>query len=293
MRKRLLRASLACALTLACAQRAAAITWFEQEVTCPVCQTKNVFLVPGSWGSYIYQYPSKFELIFWPHTDHPSYHSCRKCKLTAFMGDFERVPKEKHAEVRKRLAGLKLEPRRGGESMTKYYKGAAYLDIPLTDRLLAARQVYEVLGRDDEFWCHFERVLGHHYADEKRAAEADEARRRALRLAEKMLADPARAAERKEFLYIAGAMRHLLGDDAAALRDFREAEGLKYRHKDLKPEQSENYDRFLSDLLRQYFEKLKAAPAGGRAASLGGAGACEFLAPLRAGLLYCETALND
>lgn len=292
MSKSLLRAALACALVLACAQQAAAITWFEQEVACPVCQTKNVFLVPGSWGSYVYQYPSKFELIFWPHTDHPSYHSCQKCKLTAFMGDFEKVPKEKHAEIRKRLAAFRLEPRKGGESLTKYYKGAVYLDIPVTDRLLAAQQVYEILGRDDEFWCHFQRVLGHHYADEKRPAEAGEARRRALRLAEKMLADEARAGERKEFLYIAGAMRHFLRDDAAALRDLREAEGLKYRHKDWKPEESENYDRFLSDLLRQYFEKLKAAPAERKVAARDEAGACEFLAPLRAGLLYCEAGFK-
>lgn len=261
MRKRLSRAALACAVVFVLAQPAAAITWFEQEVSCPVCRTKNVFLVPGSWGSYIYQYESKFELIFWPFTDSPTFHSCKKCRYTAFMGDFEKAPKEKHAELLKRLAGFKLEPRKDGESMTKYYKGAVYLDIPVTDRLLAAQAVYEVLGRTgDDFWCHFHRVLGYHYAAEKRPAEADAARRKALSLAEKMLADQSRAGERKELLYITGAMRHFLRDDAGAVRDFREAERLKFSHRELKPEQAENYDSFLSDLLRQYFEKLKAQP---------------------------------
>lgn len=260
MKKRLAGIVLCVALVCSAAGRAEAITWVETEVQCPVCKTRNVFLVPASWGSYIYGYETKFELVFWPFTDSPTVHSCKKCRLTAFMGDFEKVPQEKHAELLKRLAGVRLEAAKGGESATKYYKRAVYLDIPLLDRLQAARQVYEVLGRDDDFWCHFERVVGHHYAAAKRQSEADEARTRALRLAEKMMADEARAGERKEFLYITGAMRHFLRDDAGALRDFRAAHALKYSNKEMKPEQSENYDAFLSDLLRQYFEKLGAKP---------------------------------
>lgn len=266
MRKRLVRLALAGALVFAVAHGAAAITWFPQEVECPVCRTKNTFLVPGSWGSYIYGDESRFQLVFWPYTAPPAVHSCKKCRLTAFMGDFEKTPKEKHAEILKRLEGVKLEPARGKESETKYYKDAVYLDIPVVERLLAAQKVYEVLGRDDDFWCHFHRVLGYHFESEKRQAEADEARTRALRLAEKMLADASRAGERKELLYITGAMRHFLRDDPGALRDFREAQALKYRSKELKPEQQENYDAFLADLLRQYVEKLGAGKAGKEAA---------------------------
>jgi uncharacterized protein (DUF2225 family) len=269
MRKKLAGALLACALVCFVAPTAAAITWVEQEVECPVCHTKNVFLVPGSWGSYIYQDESKFELVFWPFTAGPSYHSCKKCRYTAFMGDFEKAPKEKHAELLKVLGGVRLEPRRDGESATKYYKEAVYLDIPLAERLLVAQKVYEVLGRDEEFWCYFQRVLGHTFEGEKRQAEADEARRRALGLAEKMLADGARAGQRKELLYIAGAMRHFLRDDAGARRDFREAAKLKYSRADMKPEQAANYDEFLSDLLKQYFEKLEGKPGRKKAAAHG------------------------
>jgi hypothetical protein len=261
MRKRLARVALAGALVFAVARGEAAITWFPQEVECPVCRTKNTFLVPGSWGSYIYEDESKFQLIFWPHTDSAAFHSCKKCRLTAFMGDFAETPKEKHAEILKRLEGVRLAPVKGKESATKYYKDAVYLDIPITERLLAAQKVYEVLGRDDGFWCHFQRVLGYHFESEKRQAEADEARTRALRLAEKMLADSARAGERKELLYIAGAMRHFLRDDPGALRDFREAQPLKYRNKELGAEQEGNYNEFLDDLLRQYVEKLGGAKA--------------------------------
>lgn len=53
-------------------------------------------------------------------------------------------------------------------------------------------------------------------------------------------------------------MRHFLKDDPGALKNFREAEGLKYVSKELGPEKSKNYDEYLSDLLRQYFELLGA-----------------------------------
>ena len=269
MRQTLSRSALAAALVLTlcaahapahtphAAAHASAITWFPQEFECPVCKTKNVFLVIGSYGSYVYQYESKFQLVFWPLTDNPSVYSCKKCRLTTFMWDFEATPKEKHAEILKRLAGVRLEPRQGGESATRYYKDAVYLDLPVTERMLAAQKVYEVLGRDDEFWCQFRRALGYHYEAEGKPREAEAARREALRLAEKLLADKGRAGERKEFLYISGAMRHFLKDDPAALKAFREAMPLKYENKDLDKEKNGNYDEFLSDLLRQYVEKIE------------------------------------
>ena len=235
---------------------AAAITWSPQEFECPICKTKNVFLVVVSYGSYIYRDESRFQLIFWPLTDSPTVYSCKKCRLSAFMWDFAETPKEKHAEILKRLEGVRLEPRKGAESMTRYYEEAVYLDLAVSDRMLAARRVYEVLGRDDEFWCRFQRALAYHYDAERKPGEADAARREALRLAEKMLADKARAGERKELLYIAGAMRHFLKDDAGALKDFREASALRYESKALDKEKNAGYDEFLSGLLRQYVEKI-------------------------------------
>ena len=97
MKARLALCLLAAALAYgATARGAARITWFPQEFECPVCKTKNTFLVVGSYGSYIYQDASKFELIFWPLTDRPTVYACKRCHLAAFMGDFEETPKEKH-----------------------------------------------------------------------------------------------------------------------------------------------------------------------------------------------------
>ncbi len=253
MRTKLALCVLAAALVCGSASRAAATTWFPKEFACPVCKTKNTFLVVGSYGSYIYQWPSKFELIFWPLTDSPTIYTCKQCHVSTFMWDFEGVPKEKHGALRKRLEPFKLEY--SGEK-SQYYEGADYLRIPSTQRLLAAEQTYQILGRDDEFWCRFYRTLGHHYEEHKQQPQADEARRKALAIAERLLADKARAGERKELLFITGAMRHFLKDDAGALKDFREAQRLKYESKEMGAEKSKNYDDYLTDLLRQYVELL-------------------------------------
>ena len=253
MKTKLALCVLAAALVCGPAASASATTWFPREFSCPVCKTKNTFLVVGSYGSYIYQWPSKYELIFWPLTDSPTVYSCKKCHLSAFMWDFEGVPKEKHEEIRKRLGAFKFDY--SGEK-SEYYENADYLRVPSTQRLLAAEQTYQILGRDDEFWCRFYRVLGHHYEGYKQQPQADEARRKALAIAERLLADRARAGERKELLLVSGAMRHFLKDDAGALKDFREAQGLKYASQEAGEEKSKNYDAYLTELLREYVELL-------------------------------------
>ncbi len=253
------RTALAALLVLSLSARASATTWAPAEVECPVCKTKNTFLEVMSYGSYIYSWPSKYQLVFWPLIDSPVLYSCKNCRLTAFMWDFREVPKEKHAEMRKQLAGFKLEPAKGGGDDHSLMGGVKtpYTAIPMTDRLAAAEKVYEMLGRDDEFWCRFYRVVGYHAEAEKRQPQADEARRKALARAELMLADKANAGLRKELLYITGAMRFLLKDEPGALKDFREALALKYENKKLEAARNASYDEYLTTLLREYLQKLE------------------------------------
>lgn len=258
--KCLLALALLCALS---GRAALATTWAPGEVVCPVCKTKNRFLQVMSYGSYIYQWDSKFQYIFWPLTDSPVLYSCKKCHLTAYMWDFEKVPREKHAAVLKRLEGVALEPRavRRGDPEDDGYRNVVYTTIPMSQRLAAAERVYQELGRDEQFWCEFYRVVGYHLEAEKNQAGADEARRKALALAEKMLADEANAGTRKELLYISGAMRHFLHDDARALKDFDAALALNYHDPKLDDERNGNLNAFLTDLLRQYIQMLrKPAP---------------------------------
>jgi hypothetical protein len=236
--------------------RARPITWSPVEVECPICKTKNTFLQWGSYGSYIYQFPSKYQLVFWPYTDSAAWYSCKKCRLTTFMEDFNKLPAEKIPALRQLLEGVSLPPQKE-RSVEQSQASPPYLEIPTSARLVVAEKVYRALGKtDDEFWNHFYRVMGYHFGQDKKRSEADEARRQSLALTERFLADKAREGRRKELLYISGAMKHFLREDDAALREFEEAKKLVYSDKDNKPEENKGYDQYLSALIDEYIDML-------------------------------------
>ena len=237
---------LAVALAVTLATNASATTWGPQDFVCPICKTTNTFQVIGSYGSYIYHWPSKFQYVYWPHTDGNVLYSCKKCHLTAFMSDFDDLPADRLPAVEAALAKERFGPWPGD-----------YAKIPMSERLATAEKVYSVLGRDDEWWCHFYRVVGYHNAAEDKTAEAAAARGKALALAEKLAANASLAPRRKEFLYVVGAMRFFGNEDEdGALRAFEEALRLTWSSPELEKEQSEGFDGYLSELLKQSIEGI-------------------------------------
>jgi hypothetical protein len=205
-----------------------------------------------SYGTYIYQWPEKFQFIFWPLTDPNVLYSCKKCRLTAFMWDFAEIPKDKLPLIKTKLDTLALKPVEG-----EYYK------VPMTQRLDIAAEVYSVLGQDETFWCKFYRVKGYHCEAEKKEADASSARGKALEICQKQLAVKDNAGARKELLLIAGAMRYFLNDNPAALKDFREAAELTYSTPKLDAEQSKNFNAYLSALLKEYIARIEAGAKPG------------------------------
>jgi tetratricopeptide (TPR) repeat protein len=218
-------------------------TWVPKDFNCPDCSVKNTFRVIASYGGYIYRWPSKFQYIFWPLTDPNVVYSCKQCKLTCFMWDYEKFPKEKMEEVRKKLQGIEIEEK------------GDYAKIPMSQRLAAAERVYEVLGRDDEFWCRFHRVKGYHFEAEKKAEEAKAARKKALELGLKLLEKKENAGRKKELLLVTGSMRYFTGEAEAAMKDLEEALKLKFEADD--PKKSENMDEYFSGVLREFIDALK------------------------------------
>ena len=224
-----------------------ATTWAPKEVSCPLCQTKNTFMEVASFGTYIYQWPSRFQFVFWPLTDDNVLYSCKECRLTAFMWDFAEIPKEKLSEIRTKLNALSLTPLN-----VEYYK------VPMSQRLDIAAEVYSVIGQDEVFWCKFYRAKGYHYDAEKRENDAAAARGKALAISQKQLAVKENAEVRKELLLISGAMRYFLNDSSAALADFREAAELSYIDTKLDSAQLKSYNAFLSALLKDYIARIEA-----------------------------------
>jgi uncharacterized protein (DUF2225 family) len=223
-----------------------ATTWAEKEFNCPVCATKNTFRVIMSYGSYIYGWPSKYQLVYWPVIDVNSVYCCKKCYLSLFMWDYEDLAKDKIPGVKKQLEGVRID-----KAFDDYAK------VPMSQRLEIAEKVYTVLDKKDEFWCHFYRTLGYHHSDEKNRAKADEARNRALNVAQKMLNDKDNQYPAKELWVISGAMKHFLKDDTGAVADLNKALTVKYQDKELDEEKNGNGERNLNALVKEYLEKIK------------------------------------
>ena len=232
-------------------------TWAPVDVICPVCQTKNRFMEIMSYGTYIYQYPSKYQLIFWPYTDSPSWYSCKQCHYSAFMADFDNLPVEKIKKIQEALKTVTLPPQKE-RPQNNLGESPPYLDLPVSLRMIAAEKVYRIVkGDSDDFWSHFNRVLGYQLESEGKATEAAEARQQALKSTEKLLQDKSRQGERKELLYICGAMHHFLKNDQAAAKAFEEAAGLTYSNSKLADDRNKGYDEYLSQLIKDYIDMLK------------------------------------
>lgn len=224
-----------------------AITWFPKEFTCPIDSTKNTFLVVGSYGNYIYSYPSKYQWLFFPQTDSPTFYICKKCHLTTYMWDFDELPKDKLAKIRQVLADVKI---------SKNFK--EYTELPVTERLEIMEKVYAVLGKNDVWWESFYRVKGYHYGKEGNTTKASEARKKSLALIQKDLNDVKSESPKKLLLYISAAMNHFLDNDKTALEDLQKALTTKYQNKAEKPEDVNGAEEGLNERIKDYIERINS-----------------------------------
>ena len=222
------------------------ITWFPQEFTCPIDNEKNTFMVVGSYGSYIYSYPSKYQWLFFPRTDSPTFYLCKKCHLATFMWDFDKLPKDKLPALKKVLAEVKL---------AKNYE-KTYTEIPTTERLEIMEKVYTALDKDENWWEEFYRVKGYHYGQAGQTEKAAEARRKSLEIVSKWIKDDKNDRPKKLLLYISGAMKHFLDDNKGALEDFNKALIVKYQEKEAKPEDLKNAENGINERLNDYIAKI-------------------------------------
>ena len=223
-----------------------ATTWCPVDKECPFCGTVSTYYEIMSYGSYIYEYPSKYEYIFWPFIEGKILFCCKKCWFTAYSWDFDSIPQGKKPGIKKIL-----------DKLAVWETNGAYTVVPMYYRLKIAEEIYKLYGRNDEFWCHFYRVKGYHLEIEEKFQEAAEARRKAIEIAERMIENKHNEGIYKELLYITGAMKYKLDDEQGALQDFKKAQQLVYQKSGMDKISQDNINDFLNRLLDDYLEKLK------------------------------------
>ena len=221
-------------------------TWFPSKHTCPICKTKGTFQDIASYGSYIYQWSSKYQYIFWPLTDDPSVYSCLHCHYSTYMWDFDSVPPMKIDTIKQYLSTVRLDK-----------KYSDYLNIPMTTRLEIAQNIYNLLSETPVFWCKFYRVMGYHYENAKISDKAAESRNKSLELAKQILVAPENIGQEKETLLIIAAMYKFTNRSDSAMANLIIASQLTYKNKQMKSENEKNLDDYLSELIKQYIDQIK------------------------------------
>lgn len=224
---------------------ASATTWSPEEFTCPIDKEKNTFMVVTSYGSYIYWWPSKYQWIFWPRTDSPTFYLCKRCHLATYMWDFDKIPNDKIPALKEILAGVK---------MSKPFKD--YQEISTVERLAIMEKVYSVLDTDDEWWSVFYRTQGYHYESAGDAEKAAAARRKSLALTEKQMQDAKSKVPKKLLYYISGAMKHFLNDDKGALADLQKGLETPYASANESAEDQKNAEAGLNERIKDYIGRI-------------------------------------
>ncbi len=142
---------------------------------------------PMSSGSYIYEWPSKYDQVFWPFTDPQGIWFCPESGFAAFIGDFELTPQERAAIA----ADFAMHDRRSTKKPT------------LRDKLDRLQKSYAVRSKGSQTDIRVLRVLAYYYetefGDHARAAEL---RQQALELIEAALRTQLAEGERLEYLLV-------------------------------------------------------------------------------------------
>lgn len=242
-------------ILLILSEPAGATTWSDKQLKCPICGTEDTYSVILSFGGYIYDWNSQYQYIFWPMADEHVLYACPKCHFTCLMDDFGKIQKNKVADIKIAIEGTKLSPPHK-EKAEQYPQGkATYCFIPMVERIAIAEKVYRALGQTDDRWCEFYRMAAYHFDEARMYAAADEARKKALAIAEKLITEEKNTGRLKELYLISGSLRHFLKDEEGARKDFEKAVAAPYKDSECDAEQCKHKEKYLNSILTDFLAK--------------------------------------
>jgi hypothetical protein len=181
---------------------------------CPITGTPCQALHIISYGSYIYSYPSKYDLVFFPDTEPDWFFYCPQSGYVSLGGDFKKLD----GEEKTRISAYLAQHRTGDTDLRD-----------LARRLHVAEELYALRNKDQAFWIKLYRVMA--YLHEKELQDTPAAlayRLKALALIEEALKTPLPDGRRKEYLYLAGEYHRWNKGYAKAAQYFAEAKALPW-----------------------------------------------------------------
>lgn len=214
-------------------------TWVPSESTDPLSGEKVPSQTIMSYGTYIYDWPSKYDLVFWPLIDENWIVINPGNGYTAFSGDFEKLTEE---EKRSLKSWLK-------ENYTPSVAPKSH-----KEKLEWLEKVYRQREMDDEFWCRFYRLMAFIHQDDTQTAEKFV--RKAMTLLLKKLQNKPVGVELIEVLYLLGEYNRRLGETDKAREFFSQMRDVKFIDRDGKEQIGHPY--FVK--LVEEREKLEGKP---------------------------------
>ncbi len=175
-----------------------ATTWAETTVTDPIKpDTTCVVYEPMSSGGYIYNWPSKYDMVFWPRTDYHGIWYCEDSGFIAFIGDFEGLSEPEKQRISEHLKN-----------------GPPQLDSRLVV-LQHLESVYSLRDKSAVFHNQLLRVLAYSYEQLGSIVIANQYRADALAAIYTALdSNELEEAEHLEYLYLTVNYELQLGDSA-------------------------------------------------------------------------------
>jgi hypothetical protein len=201
-----------------------ATTWAPSTMTDPLTGKKVPSMAIASYGTYIYTWPSKYDLVFWPLTAENWICLNPKNGYAAFNDDFEQLPEAEKAG----LARWLRENYRSGRAPRSYEEKLAWLE-----------RVYGQRKMSDDFWCAFYRLMAYVHREDEQASLAWV--KKALPLLEKKLEGSPEGVARLEVLYLLGEYSRRMGNEVKAREYFAQVAGVTYKDRDGKEQRGHPY----------------------------------------------------
>lgn len=178
----------------------------KEKEQCPLCEKEIEVIHWASFGSYIYERESKYDLIYFPFDDPRFIWMCPNCGYAQTYNLFSNLSEKKKKQLREFLADK--------------WKPHTEDDISPETRFNQAILVNKFLAKDDHFWAWFNRILIYHYRkiDPEKAKQYAQTEIELLKKGKGYLDD-----DKKTRPYLLGEYNRILGNNDMAEKYFKQA----------------------------------------------------------------------
>ncbi|MCF6436785.1 DUF2225 domain-containing protein [Pseudoalteromonas sp. MMG022] len=173
-----------------------ATTWHEKKVDDPIKPgAKCSVLSVGSYGSYIYNFPSKYDQVFFPYTASHAMWFCEESGYISFIRDFESITEQEKEKI---AAYLKLNPPKDIRSLLS--------KLELIEKIYSFRTLLPEHSNQNK------RILAYLYEQKDKFDIANNYRKAALTEIYELLKTDLTEYRKLEYLYLSANYERQLGN---------------------------------------------------------------------------------